>query len=185
MKEKRKFKIEPWMTGRDALWEATRIATVYHMRKLTAKNSLSPDDWHDCFQEIQIAAVRFFMRNMIGEKRYNREYTFFNNCFAAVWSVAGRTFYSFCRGVCKRPEQMDDRIEYSAMPRYINKDEPAAAQKNLRTLINKSKSIRFKGNEAREDAWTYLDYCEEFGIEPDKECPLYKKWFGKPWRNKY
>lgn len=89
--------------------------------------------------------------------------------------------------VARRRQQMSDdplsstysaaeRLKDKPMPRYVSPyDGKAKAMKNLKSWLGRCPNESFFAIEDEDDFWSYIESCEELGIEPDKNSPLYKR----------
>lgn len=181
---RKRFLIDPKKSAMENLFDACRVATYFMRQKYASKLKLTKDEWAELSLDVELAAVRQFLSSKIGKHNYCREVSFYNNCLSCVmseWSGCVRRFLGRIKVGIDNMDKLEPEVRQSLVDsarnlRYITlHDGVAGAQSNLRSMLNRSTNESYLKKEDEDDFWSYLECCEEFGIEPDKNTPLYKR----------
>lgn len=180
----RRWKLRADWTAMENLFDACRVATYFMRQKYSSKLKLTKDEWDELSLDVELAAVRQFLSSKIGKHNYCREVSFYNNCLSCVmseWSACVRRFLDRIKVNIDNVDKLDPEARQSLVDsarnlRYITlHDGRAGAQSNLRSMMSRSTNESYLKKEDEDDFWSYLECCEEFGITPNKNAPLYKR----------
>ena len=156
--------------------KACRAKAVAHGLKLTY------NEWSEVISEVDMAAVRFFMR-MLKDKRYNRKYSFYLNVRSAVYSVFYKTVNAYLEKYVKPAMSSYDRhdeekrayiLEHARALRYVSDESEAKnAMASLRVWMRSSDNVNHVNHERVMDFWDYCESCMENGIQVNKNSMAY------------
>ena len=175
--------IDSRKTAQENLWSAAMFAAHgFRIKYCRAGVKLTQEEWKEALEQIALAAVERFM-NMLHNNRYCKEYSFYNNVRACVWSVFYLRLNYYMNYVVKRKINSLDRldtetasylIDSTPRPKYISDNsERQTAMSNLRAWRSKSDHVSHLKSEWEYQYWLYVESCEETGIPVNKYNPMY------------
>jgi hypothetical protein len=97
----RRWKIDPNMTAMENLYDACRVATsvVLSRHSITIYKH---EEFEELFEELLLAGMSHFMRIKIGQRTYDRRFTFFQNCYSSVWACLSGTLYKWTHSIDRK-----------------------------------------------------------------------------------
>lgn len=182
----RQWKINPNESAMWNVWDACKVAALFLRSKAMKKVKLSYDEWAEVYDTVLLKAVTHFLEYKIRRKTYCHEVSFFTNCFSSVWGVFQRELDMYLNHVVKRKINSVDHMELTRearewvmntpLPRYKDKHTiKANVRRHMKLWKARSMNQSYLNAEDEDDFMSYLECCEEFGIEPNKNAPLYKR----------
>lgn len=149
------------------------------------KRGLVLDDaeWDEVIDSVVLFSVGRFL-SKLRNGNYNRKHSFYLNVWSCVWSVFYSRVDQYLRHVLQKKinslDKMDPAVaqhfkDTRPMPRPASKSESVYAHENLMVWLTRSTHSTFLKHEDEDDFYSYLEACEELGMEPDKKAPLYKR----------
>lgn len=175
--------IDPNKTAWENLWDCVHANTVVYRNKAAAHGlRLTYNEWSEVISEVDMAAVRFFMR-MLKDKRYNRKYSFYLNVRSAVYSVFYRTVNAYLEKYIKPVMSSYDRrdeekrayiLEHARALRYVsNESEAKNAMASLRVWMRTPDNMNHVNHERVMEFWDYCESCMENRIQVNKNSMAY------------
>lgn len=108
---KKRFKLDPTKTAQENLWDAMSVAAVYMLKRFKITNK--QEEWLEIFDEVRVRAVRHFIDNRVMQHKYDRRFSFIQNCISSVWAIISDTIRIYIRDNRRRITNlsMDTEIE--------------------------------------------------------------------------
>ena len=170
-------------TAVENLWDCVHTNTVAFRNRAAAHGlTLTYNEWAEVISEVDIAAVRCFMR-MLKDKRYNRNYSFYLNVRAAVYSVFYRTVNAYLEKYVKTAMSSYDRhdaekrayiLDHARVLRYVaNESEAKNAMAALRVWMRTPDNMNHVNHERVTEIWDYCESCMENNIQVNKNSMAY------------
>lgn len=182
---RKRWRIDPKKSAMENLFDACRVAALAHKGHYAQKVVLMKDEWDDILDTAILHAVELFLDSKIRRHTYCHEVSFFTNVWSCVWSCFNCELNKYVKNVVKRKINSLDRLEPDTAQYLANTARPPiytttkfdykGAQSNLRTWLKRSTNEAYLQREDEDDFWSYMDACEEYGLTPDKNAPLYKR----------
>ena len=177
------WRIDPEKTAWENLWDCVHTNTVvYRNRAASHGLRLTYNEWAEVIAEVDMAAVRFFMR-MLKDKRYNRKYSFYLNVRSAVYSVFYRTVNAYLEKYIKPVMSSYDRhdeekrayiLEHARALRYVSDESEAKnAMASLRVWMRTPDNMNHVNHERVMEFWDYCESCMENDIQVNKNSMAY------------
>lgn len=175
--------IDKHKSARENLWDCIHTNTMAYRNKSAAHGLvLTYNEWADVIAEVDMAAVRCFMR-MLKEKRYNRKYSFYLNVRAAVYSVFYRTVEAYLAkyvkpGMSSYDRHADDKrayiLEHARVLRYVaDESEAKNARASLRVWLRSPDNMHHVNHERVMEFWDYCESCMDNNIQVNKNSMAY------------
>lgn len=175
--------IDPNKTAWDNLWDCVHTNTIVFRNKAAAHGlMLTYNEWSEVISEVDMAAVRCFMR-MLNDKRYNRKYSFYLNVRAAVYSVFYRTVNTYLEKYVKPLMNSYDRhadvkrayiLDHARVLRYVaDVSEANNARASLQVWLKTPDNMHHVNHERVMDFWDYCESCMENNIQVNKNSMAY------------
>lgn len=97
----RRWKIDPSKTAMENLYDACRVATsvVLSRHSITIYKH---EEFEELFEELLLAGMSHFLRIKIGQRTYDRRYTFFQNAVSSVWACLSGTMYKWLHRIDRK-----------------------------------------------------------------------------------
>lgn len=132
------FKLDPSQSATENLWRCCCQACSLILMKRMKRLQILRDEVNEIMSDFVTATYQAFMKNKIMNHGYDRNYTFFQNCFSAAWSVNARVFTKHFDRVKTRINSIDrilaitgaDEITVRPMPRYVSNAERKKSAKD-------------------------------------------------------
>lgn len=177
------WQISPKKTAQENLWSAARFAANgFYIKYRKAGVRLTSEEWQEALETIVLSAVQRFM-NMLHNKSYNFNYSFYHNVRACVWSVFFLRLNYYINYVVKRkinsldkldPEVSQHLIDSTPTPKYVSDNgERKRAMNNLKSWQSNCEHASHLKSEWEWDFWMYLESCDATGIPVNKQSPVY------------
>ena len=108
---KKRFRLDPTKTANENLWDAMSVAAVYMLKRFRITNK--QEEWLEIFDEVRARAVRHFIDNKVMLHKYDRRFSFLQNCISSVWAIISDTIRIYIRDNRRRITNlsMDTEIE--------------------------------------------------------------------------
>lgn len=92
---KKRFKLDPTKTAQENLWDAMSVASVYMLKRFRITNK--QEEWLEICDEVRVRAVRHFIDNKVLMHKYDRRFSFLQNCISSVWATISDTIRIYIR----------------------------------------------------------------------------------------
>jgi len=92
---KKRFRLDPTKTAQENLWDAMSVAAVYMLKRFKITNK--QEEWLELFDEVRARAVRNFIDNKVMLHKYDRRFSFLQNCISSVWATISDTIRIYIR----------------------------------------------------------------------------------------
>lgn len=177
------FLLDPHKTAQENLWSCVHTNTVAFRNKAAAHGlRLTYDEWSEAMREIDVAAVRYFMR-MLKDRHYDRKYSFYLNVRSAVYSVFYRTVNAYLEKYVKPAMSSYDRhddekrayiLDHARALRYVSDESEAKnARAALRVWMRTPDNMNHVNHERVMEFWDYCESCMENDIQVNKNSMAY------------
>lgn len=175
--------IDKHKSARENLWDCVHTNTMAYRNKAAAHGLvLTYNEWADVIAEVDMAAVRCFLR-LLKAKRYNRKYSFYLNVRAAVYSVFYRTVEAYLAkyvkpGMTSYDRHADDKrayiLEHARVLRYVaDESEAKNARASLRVWLRSPDNMHHVNHERVMEFWDYCESCMDNNIQVNKNSMAY------------
>jgi hypothetical protein len=157
--------------------------TIVYRNKAAAHGlTLTYNEWAEVIAEVDMAAVRYFMRSLRAGC-YNKAYSFYLNVRAAVYSVFYKTVNAYLEKYVKPAMTSYDRhseekrayiLEHARVLRYVaDKSEAKNARASLRVWMRTPDNLHHINHERVMEFWDYCESCMENDIQVNKNSMVY------------
>ena len=175
--------IDPNKTAWENLWDCVHTNTIVYRNRAAAHSlRLTYNEWAEVIAEVDMAAVRSFMR-MLEDQHYDRKYSFYLNVRSAVYSVFYRTVNAYLEKYIKPAMSSYDRhdeekrayiLDHARALRYVSDESEAKnARAALRVWMRTSDNMNHVNHERVMEFWDYCESCMENGIQVNKNSMAY------------
>jgi len=175
--------LDPNKTAWENLWSCVHTNTIVYRNKAASHGlTLTYQEWSEVIAEVDMAAVRCFMR-MLKDKRYNRKYSFYLNVRAAVYSVFYRTVNTYLEKYVKPAMSSYDRhadekrayiLDHARVLRYVaDESEAKNARASLQVWMRTPDNMHHINHERVTEFWDYCESCMENNIQVNKNSMAY------------
>jgi len=175
--------IDPNKTAWENLWDCVHANTMVYRNKAAAHGlTLTYQEWEEVIAEVDMAAVRYFMRSLRAGC-YNKAYSFYLNVRAAVYSVFYKTVNTYLEKYVKPAMTSYDRheddkrayiLEHARVLRYVaDKSEAKNARASLRVWMRTPDNMHHVNHERVMEFWDYCESCMENNIQVNKNSMAY------------
>ena len=176
--------IDPSISAMENLFSAASYAADWFKHMAIRKGlTLTGDEWDEVMDEIIFTSVRRFL-NKLKTGGYSRAHSFYLNVRSCVYSVFHNTVNKYITHVVLKKIYSLDRLDpvraqylkdSRPLPRAASKSEMMTSRNNLKAWQERHMHENFLVQEDADDFWSYIEACTDYGIEPNKNAPLYKR----------
>jgi hypothetical protein len=180
----RTWRIDPACTAMENLFSAATYAAAWFKHRAIKKGlTLTGDEWAEVMDEIIFISVRRFL-SKLKTGGYSHAHSFYLNVRSCVYSVFYNKVNQYIKHVVLKKMCSLDRMEPAhaqylkesrPMPRAASKSEMMSSRQNLKAWQERHVHENFLVQEDADDFWSYVEACADYGIEPNKNAPLYKR----------
>ena len=177
------WRIDPNKTAWENLWSCVHANTIVCRNKAAAHGlKLTYNEWAEAIAEVDMAAVRYFMR-MLKDKRYDRRFSFYLNVRSAVRHVFYSTVNTYLEKYIKPLMTSYDRcadgkrayiLEHARALRYVaDGSEAINARTSLQVWLRTPDNMHHVNHERVMEFWDYCESCIENDIQVNKNNMVY------------